>query len=552
MRSRLHSQDVNVCDQRMRLGGSLVELLVSSLIAGIVVSGLQATIATTMRSVPSSDGVASTTLLTSQIADRLVTELETAIYVTERSATTFGFIVPDRDNDGIDERIRYAWTGAPGGPLTRQYNGGTIVTLASQVNLFSLTPAFKSVAEMYPSVGVEDATESLLIDNYGTSGLQDNNITSFTWFGQYFTMTLPANSYAWRPTRLQIMAKKNSVPGTTSVQLRPATANLTPSSTVFEQYSLIDSTMTSSYAWQSLNYNSLAPISSGGSIALALQQQTGTNSGTFQQCDAFPGLLKTTSSGVSWTYDSGKCLVSRLYGKLIRSSGTQSVNSNYLTSLDIGLRMTATSPLQKSTAAFLNHPELLSDYWELKFDKNPTTVDVNGDTLGDWVVNGSGLFNMSLISNGIWQASSTQLNTNPAKDFTKTTLVDLRFRNTGVGGNGATFSVNALRTNSICAPISASLIKQPDGTQTLTLATKTSDSITKTLIRIPGLPSQLVLVHLIIAPITSSVSISVNAVPYGTFKVSPFASSDGNRFASIGASATTAEFSYARIRVLEN
>ena len=148
MRSRLHSQDVNVCDQRMRLGGSLVELLVSSLIAGIVVSGLQATIATTMRSVPSSDGVASTTLLTSQIADRLVTELETAIYVTERSATTFGFIVPDRDNDGIDERIRYAWTGAPGGPLTRQYNGGTIVTLASQVNLFSLTPAFKSVAEM--------------------------------------------------------------------------------------------------------------------------------------------------------------------------------------------------------------------------------------------------------------------------------------------------------------------------------------------------------------------------------------------------------------------
>jgi len=241
-----------------------------------------------------------------------------------------------------------------------------------------------------------------------------------------------------------------------------------------------------------------------------------------------------------------------LYGKLIRSSGTQSVNSNYLTSLDIGLQIKATSPLQRSTAAFLNHPELLSDCWELKFDKNPTAIDVNGDTLSDWVVNGSGSFSMPMMTNGIWQAASAQLNTNPARDFTKTTLVDLRFRNTSVGGNGAAFSVNALRTNTICAPIIASLMKQVDGTQTLTLATKTSDSITKTLIRIPGLPSQLVLVHLIIDPITSSVSISVNAVPYGTYKVTPFASSDGNRFASIGASGTTAEFSYARIRVLEN
>ena len=90
-----------------------------------------------------------------------------------------------------------------------------------------------------------------------------------------------------------------------------------------------------------------------------------------------------------------------------------------------------------------------------------------------------------------------------------------------------------------------------DGTQTLTLATKTSNAVQKTLINIPGLPSQPLLLHLIIDPVLSGVSISVNDVPYGTYSVLPFASTDSTRSAAIGASACTAEFSYARIRVLE-
>ena len=551
MRPQVSGRCADVSAQPIRQGGSLVEVLISVLIAGIIVSGLQGTIAITMRSVPNSDGMASTALRGSQIADRLVTELETAIYVTERSATTFGFIVPDRDSDGIDERIRYAWTGTPGGSLTRQYNSGTVVTLAPQVDLFSLTPAFKSVAETYPSVGAEDATESLLIDTSGTSGLQDNNVTATTWFGQYFTVTLPANSYAWRPTRLQIMARTNSIPGVTSVQMRAATANLTPSGTALEQYPLLDMMMTTSYTWQSFNYSGLAPISSGGAICLAVQQQAGNNSGTFQQTTAFPGLLKSTNSGSSWTYDSGKCLVSRLYGKHIRSSGTQTATSNYLTSLDMALRMTATSPVQRTTAAFLNHPELLADNWELEFDRNPTVVDINGDTIGDWAVHGGSTFSMATLTNGVWRTSNTQLNTRPDRDFTTTTAVDLKVQNTTVGGNGATFTINALRSGSLCAPILVYLRRQTDGTQTLTLATRISDAITKTLINISGLPSQPVLLHLVIAPVTSSVSISVNDVAYGTYGVTPFPSSDSSRFASIAANGSSAEFSYARIRVLE-
>ena len=57
--------------------------------------------------------------------------------------------------------------------------------------------------------------------------------------------------------------------------------------------------------------------------------------------------------------------------------------------------------------------------------------------------------------------------------------------------------------------------------------------------------------HLIIDPLTSVVSIRVNDVPYGTFALTPFFCADGSRFAAIGANGSNAEFSYVRIRVLE-
>jgi hypothetical protein len=333
--------------------------------------------------------------------------------------------------------------------------------------------------------------------------------------------------------------------------MRPVTATLAPASTILGANLMMDTTLTTSYAWQSFSFPLLEPISSGGGICLVLQHTLGSKSVTVQSTSAFPGLQKTSNSGTSWSYDSGKCLVSRLYGKQIRSGGTESLNSTYLTSLDISLRMTSTLPTLRSNVAMLNHPELLSGKWELKFDQNPTATDVNGDGAGDWVVHGGGSFNMATLVGGVWLTSGTQLNTYPGNDFSKTTIVDVKFQNTSVGGNGATLTMNALRSGSTCAPLLAYLKKQADGTQTLTLSTKFNDFLPKTLLNITGLANQPVLLHLIIDPATSSVAVSVNDVQHGNYALTPFTSADGSRVASIGTNVSNAEFSYARIRVLE-
>ena len=548
---RLHSFSRSV--RLTRSGASLIEVMITMLISSIIVTGLQGTIFVALGSVPSSTGIAGTALRASQTADRLATELLTAVYVTERSATTIGFAVPDRDGDGNGERIRYAWTGTPGGPLTRQYNAGPVMTIVEQLDLLSLTPAFKSVTEVYPSVGVEDSAESLLIDRSSTSGSGDNDVTSSNSVGQFFTLTLPAYSYAWRPTRVDFAAKRNSVPATTSVRLRPATGSLSPGNSVLQQTTLTDASLALGYAWKSFNFTGIDPIPSGGAICLTLLDQIGMASATVQSSTSGAGLMKTATgyTDMYWSYDSGKCMVSRLYGKQIRSRGTQSINTNYLTSMEIAMRMTKTSPLQRTTVTFLNHPALLSGEWELRPDRNPTTMDANGDAISDWALNSGGTLSMASMVNGVWQTSGSQLNTNPGSNFAQTTIVDVKFQNTSVGGTGAAVSVNALRSGSKYAPVLVNLQKQSEGTQTLILATKSSDAVTTTLLSVSGLPGQPVWLHLIINPASSSVNISLNGVQYGTYGLTPFSSANGNQFASIGVSASSAEYSYARVRVLE-
>lgn len=535
----------------LRAGTMLAELVIAIAVSAILLLGIQSALSIALRSVPDPRSGAASTLKANRIVDQLVTELETAVFITDRSATSIGFTVPDRNGDGVNERIRYQWTGTAGGKLTRQYNGGAADTIAEQVDLFNLTPTATSVSDTYPLLGVEDSSESLLFDHYSTSGLGNLDVTATNWVGQHFTVTLPPGAVSWRPTRVQFMSKKASLLGTTLVQLRPATSTFAPSSTILEQFSLLESLLGVSYSWQSFDLTQVGGLPSDASLALVLQRTAGAKSLTVQSTNGFGG-LERSPDGASWNYDSGKSLVSRLYGKLTRSSGEGSISTHYLTSMDVVLRMADSSPTIRTAAALLNHPELLTGKWEVNFDKNPTALEINGDGAADWAVVGGGAFDMTSITSGVWRTSGMQLITNPDCDFAKTTIVDLEFQSLTTGGRGAVFSMNALRAGSNCAPVMVSLVKTSDNTQTLSVQTKLNDSQTVTLIRVPGLPNQPVKLHLIVHPENSSISVKANDVQHGTYTLTPFPSTDSSRAAMIGADGGTAEFSYAAIRVLED
>ena len=110
-----------------------------------------------MQAVPSSTSPTYAAILGYEAVGQMSTELAGALHITERTATAITFTVADRNGDGSPERIRYAWSGVVGAPLTRQYNGGGVVDVLADVQTFELGYDLKSVTEQYPGPVVEGA-----------------------------------------------------------------------------------------------------------------------------------------------------------------------------------------------------------------------------------------------------------------------------------------------------------------------------------------------------------------------------------------------------------
>src|SRR4029078_7378183 len=95
-----------------RRGTSLMELITAVSISSLLLVGISSAMLVSLQTLTTSQTSTSTSIQTSQALDKLVTELQSAVYVFERSATAIGFTIADQSGDGYAERIRYSWNGS--------------------------------------------------------------------------------------------------------------------------------------------------------------------------------------------------------------------------------------------------------------------------------------------------------------------------------------------------------------------------------------------------------------------------------------------------------
>ncbi len=117
-------------------GYTLVELMVAMVGASALMVGLSSSIFIAFQATDISNTPASAMIEGNAALSDMLSDLEFAQSFTEITATAITFTVPDRNDDTVAETIRYAWSGTPGDPLTRQVNGGPVATLADNVHLF--------------------------------------------------------------------------------------------------------------------------------------------------------------------------------------------------------------------------------------------------------------------------------------------------------------------------------------------------------------------------------------------------------------------------------
>jgi hypothetical protein len=539
-----------------------VELVVALSASVMLVGGLASTVylagSAADLSAPSAQG-----LEAMDVAAEIADELRYATFLVERSDpavefTAVEFVVADRTGDGQADVIRYAWSGQPGDPLTRTLNHGTPQVVAADVYLFGLDYDAPAKTESFQSPDQESA-ESVFIEYSGANSPNDRAIKDKDWAGQYFhpndfNPLLPNDAISWRVTKVEVVARSHGgVKGQSWVQLRPATGDNTPTSTVLEQVLMVEAALLDTYQVEQFAFSSASGLSPNEGFCLVIQWISDADSADVQYDDAGgSGVLATFDAGASWTYYAARSLRYRIYGTVTTPGPPHLVNRAYLTGAHVSLQVGESTHWQARTGAHvLNSPELLLGYWKADFDVDPTQLDHNADGQGDWTVRGGGSFDAATLTGGVWQADASILDTYPGSNFDRLTTVDLRFRDTAVGGTGAVFSINADRTGAGVAVVSAAVALEADGTQTLTVSQQIDQSTAVALFTLPGLPSEFVDLRLVIDPVDDVLAVWVDNVHQGSFYYAPSPSWNDDRFASVFESGSEAEFDYVAVRVSE-
>lgn len=135
-----------------RGGYTLIEMIVASTASAVLMAGLAGSVVISSQAFDSSDGDVNRAISVGNIADEIMTDMRYATRFQERTATAVSFSVPDRDGDGSEETLRFAWSGTAGDPLTKEYNGSAATVLVNGVQTLNFDYMTRTIAGSIPPV----------------------------------------------------------------------------------------------------------------------------------------------------------------------------------------------------------------------------------------------------------------------------------------------------------------------------------------------------------------------------------------------------------------
>ena len=164
----------NKTASKRRFGYTLVELLVATGVSSMLVVGLPSSIFIVSQSI-NGNTTSVNRAKTSDVQVAIINDVKHAVSFEELTSTAITMTVPDRDNDGDPEIIRYSWSGIAGDPLMYQYNAGTAVSFADDIYQFDLTSLTRFIsAPIIPDPEVILDDNNLVFGN-NTQYANDNN-----------------------------------------------------------------------------------------------------------------------------------------------------------------------------------------------------------------------------------------------------------------------------------------------------------------------------------------------------------------------------------------
>jgi hypothetical protein len=359
-----------------RGGYTLMELSVSLAAASLLVAGVGSTIYVASRSEDSASRDATSVVNGSMTAEQIATELQYATSFTERSANATEFTIADRDGDGAAETVRFSWSGVPGEPLLRSYNGGAPEPMAENVHQFDLsyrlqtaTTTIEGEAEGTPSA------ETLLASFDGWSGItptnQDLQLSPGSWMSECFSIDWPTGANDLRITRVRLQLWQAGTTGQFTVGIYPASGGAGPLPTATASGSEVVvscATLPTSADWIDVEFNDVTlsdpasnynivvkGVSVGGRIRY-LRSLSAPVDATVAKWTLTSGSSWNPSASLEKSYD----VPFYLYGTYTATETAEETQDRYFVrSVGIALQVNSDAAARVDTAAeVLNAPEV--------------------------------------------------------------------------------------------------------------------------------------------------------------------------------------------------
>ncbi len=543
-------------------GFSLIELVVSLAIMSILVVAMGSAMIFAGQAMPDRDVVHEARLRADDALAQILEELSFALHFTERTATSVAFTVPDRDGDGSPEHIRYSWSGTPGDSLMRAYNHAADSPILAAVTDLDFAYDTTSHTHTYPGPLIEQP-ESLLASHTASNDLRSWKVTTSDWIGQYLppaSLALGPDAVAWRLSRAEIRVRSVSVLGLLAtidlqVQLRDADpVNRIPTTNVLADRPFADGALLDlgGYQWVETTFPNAPAVPASRSVALTVISDD--SDGGYVRYDDDTGstdMVETNNGDSNWQDRNSEAMHHYVYGHVLTPGPDKTLTRDHVTAVRVNL-LASDDPAARigGAARCLNAPAVLDQVWELDFNHDPTVIDHNGDTFGDWVLDGgSSTFNTGTsLSDGKWIGNGS-LDTRPLSDFDQPLTVYARFQCTGNGSEKAQIVLNTDFAGGKQARLTVELWTPSSNVQTLELRmVDVSGSSSVSLVQVPNLPDELLDVRLIVDPDDNTVHLSINGRDHGTFVYEVF-DATADRFLSLVARAHKARFDHVSIRM---
>ena len=303
---------------------TLVELVLAMAATSLLLLGISSAIIVASRSAYDPKQPQTALARSRCVAQLIADDLAQATSIVEGSATAVEFKVADRDDDGVEETLRYEWSGLAGDGVFRSINGDSAL-LASDIA--SLAFIYSTTTENATVVGSAAEGAEQLLYAFEDANLSNVPISTTSWLAMTIAPTLPSDATAWSVTRIEFEAKQDAAAtGTLLIKLRNSLSVLT--SLLGSAISVNESDLPAAYGWTSVPVSGVTGISPSSSVSISFEAVSLlANSARMRYCDACEAHAvayrsASSSSGLTWTNYVDGALNLRVYGKVTRPART--------------------------------------------------------------------------------------------------------------------------------------------------------------------------------------------------------------------------------------